>query len=365
MLASQNLVQIPAETLSRGVPTLFWWVSPGKVLICGQMFRFGQEMMSPMASDAVSIPLRPDSRLNHHDAAGILAGHASEALGTVVRLESLCGPKAVADDATKLLARDARGRALAVVLLSSTVDPLLVQRGSDRARAMRRHLGPALGSIILEPIDSGTLEGRTFVVTPYCRPISPSRVLGRLHRARLRPRVLDWLVQVAERTAAKTDAAETDARFLNPLAAITADNAVGPDLRRAATLACQDAASGAWTPRSVAMHGDLWRGNILSGIHHPAAPFGPLKLIDWPGATPTGYGIYDLVRMARSLGLPPDALRTQLERHRHALGCSLEQTPHHLVAALANLRLNLGHFPQARFARMADECLATIHQAIA
>lgn len=318
-----------------------------------------------MTSQAVSIPFRPDAPGARQDPAQALAGPVSESLGTVVRLESLCGPKAVADDATKLLARDSRGRALAVVLLSSTVDPFLIQRGWDRARAMRRHLGPALGSVILEPINTGLLDGRTFVITPYCRPISPGRLLGRLHRARLRPRVLDWLAQVAERTAARPDAAEIDARFLNPLSAIAADGGLSYGLRRAATQASQDTTSGVWTPRSVAMHGDLWRGNMLFGIHHPAAPFGPLTIIDWPGATPTGYGIYDLVRVARSLGLPPAALRIQLERHRHALGCSLAQTPHHLVAALANLRQNLGHFPHARFARMAEDCLATIRLATA
>ena len=65
----------------------------------------------------------------------------------------------VADATTKTFLRDSRGKLGAVLIVSSSVNPLLVARSVSKAMAAKRALGPDLGRVILEPLADGRLEG--------------------------------------------------------------------------------------------------------------------------------------------------------------------------------------------------------------
>jgi hypothetical protein len=126
---------------------------------------------------------------------------------------------------------------------------------------------------------------------------------------------------------------------------------------------------GAWRPAFVAMHGDLHTGNFLrreeaSRRRLPRWDL-PFVVIDWSGAQRDGLPLYDLVRLAHSLRIPPRRLARELARHTAILGGTLGAAPAHLAAAFADLKQNLEHFPIERFARLADVCFARVDAALA
>ncbi len=284
-----------------------------------------------------------------------------------LRLDFLCNPKAVADDATKLLVRDRHGRRAAVVLISSPVETGLISRGIQRAQAIKARLGPTLGRVILEPIGTGTLDSCSYAVLPYCKPMSKGRIGKRIHRAMLRPIVLEWLARIAETTAQTPGVEQTQRGFIVPLESLAANPVMSEPLRQAARGALGRLKDGEWTPRHTVMHGDLWEGNILfSGPQNrdPGNPFSRIAVIDWPGGSIEGYPFYDLLRLARSMSLPKHTLCNQLGRHCRALGCGPDGARDHLLAALGHLGMHLGHFPSERYSRLSAQCLALLNHAL-
>ncbi len=303
----------------------------------------------------------------------------SERLGD--QLAALCAPRARAvalaplpytpreDAPTALRVSDARGRPVAAMLCSSPRAPGMVARAMSRAAEARELLGPEDGRHILEPLLQGRLRGLSWAVLPWCDSPSTLRPLWRLQRAALRPALLDWLLRLTERTMRVPAPEQLEARFAAPLRHLAASPAIGARARAAAEQAAQRLADGAWAPRSVLMHGDLWKGNVLLRPRASAlaAPrWGErFVVIDWPGAEVHGHAFYDLVRLSRSLALSPDALRREVERHGAVLSCTGEDALGSLLAALGQIGMALEHFPMARYAGMVDECVQTMATALA
>ena len=282
-----------------------------------------------------------------------------------LRFEYLCKPKAVADDATKLVVLNENNQRVAVILVSSTFEPGLVQRCIDQAATAKQHLGPLLGSVVLTPLSSSTINDCTYTILPYCKPVSKDRFGKRVHRMMLRSNLLEWLAQVIETTAYTPDATEVESGFTLPLKHLITTDSLPPQVRSAAEHAAQSIHQGDWTPRHVLMHGDLWEGNILfsdKSTHAADNPFSKLTIIDWPGGLVRGYAMYDLIRLGLSMRLSNSTLRTQIQRHCLALECEPKDARSHLLSGLGQLGMNLGQFPQDRFARMATGCLDKIDQ---
>lgn len=277
----------------------------------------------------------------------------------------LCQPKAVADDVTKLLVRDAGGRPRCVAMVAAPADPHLVRRGADRARLVRERLGPDLGAAVLLPLAEGEADGRSYAVYPYCKPAARAGLAAKLQAPRLRPLVTGWLAAATEATARPADPQRIPGAFREPLEQLAANPGMAAPVRAAAERALGRLASGAWQPRHAVMHGDFWLGNVLF-TQDPARTdrFRRIAIIDWPGASTEGYGLYDLVRLAMSMKLSPGALRAQAARHARALGCDPGDARSHLVAALADLGTHLGHFPPDRYAALAARCLETLDRAV-
>lgn len=285
-----------------------------------------------------------------------------------LRLEYLCKPKTVADDATKLLVLNAKCRPIAVVLISSLVEPELVRRGIDRARSIKDQLSPQLGGVILEPLANGTLDTCTYTILPYRKPTSKGRIGKRAHRIILRPIVLRWLDQLARDTARQPDAQALQSGFITPLRHLSDTQPMSPTVQTAAAEAIDRIQTNAWTPRHIVMHGDLWEGNILfanKGTRPANDPYARIVIIDWPGGLIDGYAMYDLIRLARSMHIPRRTLRRHILTHCRSLQCDPRDARAHLLAGLGHLGMNLGHFPPDRYAKMAADCLATIDQVIA
>jgi aminoglycoside phosphotransferase (APT) family kinase protein len=130
-------------------------------------------------------------------------------------------------------------------------------------------------------------------------------------------------------------------------------------LHRAVDHALERLDGGHVEPHFVPMHGDFWAGNILSARNPDSYPF---AVIDWRGSETNGYPIFDLIRLAGSYHFTARRLRDELERHARILGCTVEDTRIHLLAAIGHFAVDRGEMPVDALLKMAIAC-HTIHNA--
>ena len=293
----------------------------------------------------------------------LLGRVVEDLVGPDARFDLLCGPKEAADDTLKLCVRDAAGKLRAAVLVSSSLAPDLVARAMERAAAARRVLGFALGQSVIEPLHTGVAEGRSFCVLPYLEPMRERGVRARMQKRWLAPQLLDWLHASADRTLCEVGLAGRETRFERPLVHLLEREGISGRVRASAEDALTGLRDGKWAARHVLMHGDLWVGNILlspTGLGRRPRTV----LIDWPGSVVRGHAIFDLVRLAHSFRMRPAVLRRELARHAELLGCKVEDTRSHLLAALGWHGLDLEHFPVKRYLKMVSHCFDTLSEAL-
>jgi aminoglycoside phosphotransferase (APT) family kinase protein len=289
-----------------------------------------------------------------------LAAQLEHALGERVTLAPFAKHKGVADETLKLAARSARGDALGVVLYAPEVAPRLIARGCERGRAARAALGDELGRVVVTARSEGEHAGRSWALMPQARVLGGS-LLARAERRWLAGALLAWLREVTVRTAGAPDDAARSC-YGDALAYAEGEPALGDDVRAGATAARARIASGAWRPRHVVMHGDLWAGNVLGAPG--AAPFSRrFALIDWDTSRVSGFPCFDLVRAARSFGVSRARLGREIAAHAAALGWTREDARGALIAALGHTGLAREDFPLARYAEMARAALASFDAA--
>jgi hypothetical protein len=273
------------------------------------------------------------------------------------RFERLGGESGVADATEKWLVRSARGERVAVVLRSSPAAPGLIARGVERSRAARARLGDDLARPILEPLGTGAVDGCSWAAYVYRRPFSDAWLAWRLQRAWLRPRVLGWLRGVARVTASPE--VDVAGAFEAPLVHMAEHAELDAPVRAAARAALERLASGAWRPKHVLAHNDLWKATLLRGAKgvEKADPF---VVIDWPGSWERGHPLYDLVRIADSIACKGARLRAEVEQHCRILGCEPVDARAYLLAALGAHGLHLEHFPVDAWRRTVGRCVALL-----
>lgn len=281
-------------------------------------------------------------------------------LGGIRALAVMGGRIDVADSTTKACVVNARGKSVAVVLCASDRSPAMVARGVERAEQARVMLGSALGSVILKPLDTGQIEGRSYVVLPYCQPLKRSHWGWKFQRRWLTPYVLRWLHGAAEVTAVPAPA-----DFAAPLRHMAEHPHVSAQTRALAGAALARLESGGWQPRHALDHNDFWKSNIMLP---PAEKLGerpayPFTIIDWVGANPRGYGVYDLVRFCKSMKLDAARIDRELNTHCQALGVQRADAMGHMLASLGYIGLNIEEFPMDRYVKLVESCVGTLREA--
>lgn len=301
---------------------------------------------------------RPDHEALH----AALAGTVEAALGCAIQpLRPLGESRNVLDDPVKALVTDERGAERAVVLCSAPRSPQLIARSTQRSAEAKRAMGPALGQAILDPLASGSWKGLSYVVLPYCRPLTGRWPMSSVQKLRLRRPVVRWLRQVTRVTAKPAATDQVDEQFAAPLRCAAELRELDAELRRAADDALRRIASGEWQPRCVLMHGDLWCGNILRS---PSPTRGvPFTVIDWAGCRLGGYAFFDLVRLLQSIPRSRGAMTREIRRHCELLDCGSREASAYLAAALGYIGMNLEEFPFSSFVAMANACAASLRDA--
>ena len=271
-----------------------------------------------------------------------------------------------ADGAAAFRVVDPDGRSVAVFQCSVPDFPEMVARGMLGAAQAKRALAATEAAAILDPLLETRLDGMSCALLRYCQPLSNQRLVWRIQRELLRPRLLDWLLRVTQQSLAEVTPDERSVHFAEPLERVAGEPGLQQTLRDDARRALQRLNEGSWRPRHVLMHGDVWKGNVLveptSASPERRAWRDRFVVIDWPGSLLRGYAIYDLVRLAGSMHLGPAGLRSELRRHCDALHADAEDAGAYLLCALGHVALHLEHFPIAQFVAMAHSCHDTLKQ---
>jgi hypothetical protein len=261
----------------------------------------------------------------------------------------------VTDDPNKFLIETSEGRPEAVLIQAPRAAPGIVLRGVERAQQAARLLGPGLGSAVLLPALSGEFEGLSYAVIPWNRPLTDSRWLWRAQRVWIAPRVVRWLTRALEVTARPIPERQLRERVQLPLEQLAASKVFSESTRRGAKNALARLFDGRWKPRSVLVHGDLWKGNILlpSGPDPRQAACG-FYLIDWATAEASGFAFWDFARVSMSLALPRPWSRRIALRHCEILRCDAVDAVSYLLAAIADLGTKLEHMPVPLYVRTSE-----------
>jgi len=235
------------------------------------------------------------------------------------------------------------------------------------AESVRGRIGPRLGDAIIKPIQSGYVDGRSYMMLPWCREFSSWRAIRVMQRMVLVRPLLKWLHEVAA-TAAVPDYPFGNAgeSFSGVLAHLLNQKFVDDDIKIVIRKSMDRLNSGKWNPRHAVDHNDFYLGNVMlpARMNHHTRPRYPFVLIDWAGANPQGYGIYDLIRLALALKLSVKALRRELVTHSTALQCDPSDTSGHLLAAFGRLHQHLECFPEARYIQTFRNCWAAFRRAL-
>ncbi len=225
------------------------------------------------------------------------------------------------DSTRKYVAFDHLQRPFAVVILSPPVDSNVVANNLQNAQRAREALGP-LAHIVLEPMQSSSVDGLSYAIFPLCRTLSQARLARAVQRIWLRESVLRWLEQATARTLSSPTDDEIAEFFATPLEYLSSFMKMPATIRESAVAALRRLDHASWVPNFCLMHGDLWTGNTL--LAPRAESWHQFVLIDWGDLMVRGYGIYDLVRFAASTRLGRAALRKEVKAHCRILGCEAE-----------------------------------------
>jgi hypothetical protein len=247
-----------------------------------------------------------------------------------------------------------KGRHGFVVAVSPPLFPDVVAEDCLKAAQMHSQLG-GLGAPILEPLDTGRIDGSSYAVLPYRKPLSTHGGISWLDRMWLRRHLFEWLLQVAARRGGGCGLSRYEASLQSLSETVPANTATAALLRASE----KHLRSGRFAPRTSPMHGDLWKGNVLHGAGSTA-----FTLVDWRGSATHGFPTFDLIRAAASFELSPKALERELQLHRRVLGCQMEDLPLYLLGALGHYAAHLGEMAPERFQAMADECVERLSSAL-
>jgi glycosyltransferase involved in cell wall biosynthesis len=297
--------------------------------------------ISPPASPGIIERLRP-----------VLSEHGFDGPSSL-----LVPPKNVLDDSVKFLVTGHHGQMRGVLFWSSPNAPQASMFAANCAASAREFLKEDLGKAVLEPLASGIVDGRSYVLWPWWQPISDRRLVRTAQMIAVRGHLFKWLAAVTGATARRSETARQ--AFTKSLRHLAEHRRLRTEIRLLAERALTRLDTNRWEPCHILAHNDFWLGNILLEPSNPwlGATTGRFAIIDWGAGTLDGYAIYDLIRIASTVRISKQRLKREILSHCQLLGCEPEDASGYLAAALGHLGLRNDHFPADRYVELVDWCL--------
>lgn len=271
-------------------------------------------------------------------------------------LGNQCMEKAPPDAPARGMIVRPDGRPVAVLFLSNETDPAIVARSARKAVESRCLLGSDLGDVILTPLEEGEFIHRSYAIWPWCPSLSRYRVLRFAQRRWLLPRVTAWLRGVVKHTRKDLFPELRSTIYDKPLQFLMEDIRMTSAIRRCAEKFLERIESGAWCPKAVLQHGDLWTGNILlrqksdRGIRNPHG----FVVIDWGGSSYPGQPVRDVFRYCISARAHPKRISDEIDAHMEILDSDRVDALGYILAGLGSVGLNPGYFPDEVFASACE-----------
>lgn len=266
------------------------------------------------------------------------------------------------DSTEKFVVLDAGGKRRGFGAMATAQYPRVVFDWLGVTSRIKSALGRDVGSVIMDPLVVGDVEGRSYSVTPYREGLSGFRPLRFLQRLLLSRRVWRWLRDAAAKTKRIATAQELETRFAIPLRNLVCNPAIGVDVRGDAERALGQLRSGVWRPVLSLCHGDFWEGNLLLAGDRNA--YG-IHVIDWGGARLDGHAVYDWIRYGCPRGVSRRCYRRVLDTLFESLSLTDEEARHVLLAGLGDLHSQVGAWPEASFLETVESTYKQFNAVIA
>lgn len=280
------------------------------------------------------------------------------------RFRSLGEQKLVADSPARVVAVDSTGLRCGILFVSAPERPSLVARGAENATSAKEFLGSEVGAAVLSPVRTSWVDGLSIALYPWRTECASGVIRGRLLRPRIRSWALRWLRGVAQVSSVRYPVAADLTEVRRLLEGLASCDSLAHLARSAIDRALSRLSSGAWRPRLVLDHNDLWSGNIMANRDQLGRPIGPSSyvVIDWAGANLRGGGFNDLVRLARGLSLSSYRLREEIAAHCGVLSLAFDDAEAQALFGLGWLYQNLGSFPVESFVLLVSQTIDSFRQ---
>lgn len=245
----------------------------------------------------------------------------------------------------------------AVLMVSREAFPDFIERAVNNSRKAHDLLSGQLSSVVLEPTNDGRYRGLSYAIWPEHRPISDSRLIRKLQKKWLDPKVFTWLNGIAKDSMNQNiDEKSVDQLISMPLECIATNPQLSENIHSYATRALRHLKTKQWTPITILQHSDFWLGNILffkKNTHPSGNNFG-FCVIDWGGAQTRGAPVFDLVRYCISTHVSTSRAREEFLRYATTIQIEPRELIYHLICALGQIGMNLEQFPENRFLKMCE-----------
>jgi len=272
--------------------------------------------------------------------------------------EVLDGDITVSDATTKIYVYNKSNVKVAFLLCGYSQYSDINRRHLLNNQNFKSQLSKDSGSVFLEPFLVGYVAGIDYTIWPICEPLGSNTnfFLRKIQEFKYQPLVLKWLRTVNKESQVLASDSEVINDFIIPLQELFERDGVQKKLKEEIKCQINNLQDCSWRPLFVLAHNDFWEGNVLIDPKSMDNKYKGLTIIDWAGGSYRGFAIFDLVRMALSLGLSKSAFQNELQLHCKILSCDKRQAMGYLLASFAFLSNNLGEFPEERFLQLLHKC---------
>jgi len=256
------------------------------------------------------------------------------------------------DSTIKFVIHDSAGEPVAVMKIASEIDPQSVAESTQISEEIAASLKPETACHILRPWAELQYVGRSVALYPYLELLEHWRPAWFMQRRTLAPHVMRWAQDVSSQTVCTATDEDIDRKYIKPLRHIV-ENAsdVGDQYVRVAKTMLKRIEAGQLNLRTVSMHGDPWKNNILLDPRN-ACGFEPqsgkprFAFIDWDTGQVNGYPFFDLLRLANTLKTRPKIMKPLIDDYCRIVEADPVDIAGYITASLGHTLLNLNNCPR-------------------